>query len=157
MVEISKKIGHHGWPKRKKLKLYLLKRPKTVPRKRNLDEKINDSKSHIRSLSFNFRFFSSKSQSQQKLAKKITHFTIKFRSKNLTYFTNLTVTQNCKNFHFTNFPKFSSTNMFLAGVRKNICTAPFLDAQELHSRSTGKRRKLSNGGSLNNVLKAAHC
>ena len=34
----------------------------------------------------------------------------------------------------TNFP----VNMFLFGVRKNICTAPFLDAQELHSWSTLK-------------------
>ena len=36
-----------------------------------------------------FRFFSRKSQGQQKLAKKITYFTIHFRSKNLTHFTNL--------------------------------------------------------------------
>ena len=28
--------------------------------------------------------------------------------------------------------------MFLVGVRKNICTAPFLDAKKLHSRSTWK-------------------
>ena len=28
-----------------------------------------------------------------------------------------------------NFP----ANMFLFGVRKSICTAPFLEAQELHS------------------------
>ena len=35
---------------------------------------------------------------------------------------------------FTNFP----ANMFLFGVRKNICTAPFLDAQELHSWITLK-------------------
>ena len=33
---------------------------------------------------------------------------------------------------FTNF----LANIFLFGVRKNICTAPFLDAQELHSWST---------------------
>ena len=38
---------------------------------------------------FNFRFSSRKSQSQQKLAKKITHFTTQFRSKNLFHFTNL--------------------------------------------------------------------
>ena len=31
--------------------------------------------------------------------------------------------------HFTSFP----ANMFLFGVRKSICTAPFLDTQELHS------------------------
>ena len=29
-------------------------------------------------------------------------------------------------------------NMILVGVRKNICTEPFLDAQELHSQSTLK-------------------
>ena len=38
---------------------------------------------------FIFRFSSGKSQSQQKLAKKITHFTIQFRSKSVTHFTNL--------------------------------------------------------------------
>ena len=36
-----------------------------------------------------FRLSSRKSQSQQKLAKKITHFTIQFRTKNFTHFTNL--------------------------------------------------------------------
>ena len=41
------------------------------------------------SLAFNFRFSSRKSQSQQKLTKKITHFTIQFHSKHLTHFTNL--------------------------------------------------------------------
>ena len=40
-------------------------------------------------LFFNFGFSSRKSQSQQKLAKKITHFTIKFCSKNFTHFANL--------------------------------------------------------------------
>ena len=43
----------------------------------------------IRVCFFNFRFSSRKSQNQQKLAKKITHFTIHFCSKNLTHFTNL--------------------------------------------------------------------
>ena len=33
---------------------------------------------------------------------------------------------------FANFP----AHMFLFGVRKNICTAPFLDSQEPHSWST---------------------
>ena len=36
--------------------------------------------------------------------------------------------------HFTNF----SAKIFLFGVRKNICAASFLDAQELHSWSTLK-------------------
>ena len=76
---------------------------------------------------------------------------------------------------FTNFP----VNMFLFGVRKDICTAAFLDAQELHSWSTFKanvciflyisvRKFLLQtrsevwsgggwdwGGGLNNFLKAA--
>ena len=38
---------------------------------------------------FNFRFSIRKSQSQQKLGKKIAHFRIQFRSKNITHFTNL--------------------------------------------------------------------
>ena len=38
---------------------------------------------------FNVRFSNRKSQSHQKLLKKITHFAIQFRSKNFTHFTNL--------------------------------------------------------------------
>ena len=47
------------------------------------------SNGHHQSFFLIFRFSSRKSQSQQKLAKKITHFTIQFRSKCLTHFTNL--------------------------------------------------------------------
>ena len=76
---------------------------------------------------------------------------------------------------FTNFP----ANIFLFGIRNNICTAPSFDAQEPHSWSTLKvnvciflyisvrkflfqrRSKILFGGSwvtgrLNNFLKAAH-
>ena len=90
---------------------------------------------------FYFRFSSRKSQIEQKLAKKITHFTIQFCSKNLTYFTNLNSldTENNMLPQHSQKPfwlyKFSA-NMFLFGVRNNICTAPFLDTQELHSWST---------------------
>ena len=81
----------HGW-KTVTTRVYMI-HPKTVPPKIwNLEQKINDSKPHIWILSFNFRFSSTKSQNQQKLAKKITHFTnftIRFCSKNLTHFTNL--------------------------------------------------------------------
>ena len=92
---------------------------------------------------FNFRFSSRKSQSQHKLAKKITHFTIQFRAENLTHFTNLNsldIENNMLSQHSQKpfwLYKFSA-NMFLFGVRKNICTPPFLDAQELHSWSTLK-------------------
>ena len=102
--------------RRKIKKKHLLKRPKAVPKKtRNLDQNINDSKSHIcnsffeniisrvynffmfihtfQCISsesfFNFRMSSWKSQSQQKLVKKIIHFTIQFHSKHLTHLTNL--------------------------------------------------------------------
>ena len=63
------------WLKKVTKRVYMI-RPKTVPPKiRNLVQKINDSKPHIWILSFNSRFSSTKSQKQQKLAKKITHFT----------------------------------------------------------------------------------
>ena len=92
---------------------------------------------------FNFGFCSRKSQSQQKLAilLAITHFTIKFCSKNLTHFTNLNsleIKNNMLPRHSQKpfWPYKFSASMFLFGVRKNNCTAPFLDAQELHSWST---------------------
>ena len=130
--------------RRKISKLHWLNTLKQSPKNWNLDQKINFSKPHIWSLPYHFRFSSRmSSQSQQNLAKNITHFTIPFCSKNLTYFTNL----NCFNIvkkifpqhskkpaHFTKFP----ANMFLVVVKKKTCTAPFLEAKELHSRTTGK-------------------
>ena len=92
----------------------------------------------------NFRFSSRNSRSQQKLEKKITHFTIQFHSK--THFTNLNSLSIVKNIlllyilkptHFANFPG----NIFLVGIRKNIYTAPFLGAQELYSRIPVNLRK----------------
>ena len=72
----------------------------------------------------------------------------------------------------TNFP----TNIFLSGVRRDICTSQFLDTQELDSLSTLKanisiflyfsvrkflfqrRSEISSGeGRLNNFLKATGC
>ena len=78
------------------------------PPKKKMGQNINDSISHVwnfffwkyyfshirhyfthlhqctSEFFFNFRFSSRKSQSQQKLAKKMSHFTIQFRRKNLT-------------------------------------------------------------------------
>ena len=100
MVErLSKNIGRHGWPtlknwkktnKQKKKKHWL-----AVLQKRNLDQNVNDLKfiffwKYLYEYSifiwvfFNFRFFSRKSQNQQKLPKKIIHFTIRFRSRHLS-------------------------------------------------------------------------
>ena len=79
----------------------------------------------------NFRFSSRESQSQQKLAKKITRFTIQFPSTILRTSIHLKLKMipshnTVKSLSdFTNFP----ADMFMFRVRKNICTAPFLDAQ----------------------------
>ena len=107
-------LGEGLWPTTKNKKKHWLKRPKAVPKKTNLDQNINDSKSHIvivfskilfrhtqffyirlhvpghhQSIFFDFGFSSRKTQSQQKLAKKTTHFTIQFCSKKPTHLTNL--------------------------------------------------------------------
>ena len=92
----------------------------------------------------NFRFSRRKSQSQQKLAKKIAHFTIQSCLKNIFHFTNLEThlilkiicsRNTAKNLSdFKNFP----ADMFLLGVREYTCTVPFLDAQELSFWSTLK-------------------
>ena len=85
---------------------------------------------------FDFRFSGRKSQSQQKLAKKITHYTIHFHAKHLIHFTNLIslniendilAKQNQKSFSLC---KFSSKHVSV-WYQKNICTALFLDTQEL--------------------------
>ena len=60
------------------------------------------------------------------LLKNLTHF-MKFNSLEIE---NIMLCNTAKNLsHFTNFP----ANIFLFGVRKNFCTASFLDAQELYS------------------------
>ena len=65
-------MGGGGWVRRsatmidqrqKKKKLQGLKRPKAVTKKQNLDQKINDWKPHIWSLSIEFRFSDRESQS----------------------------------------------------------------------------------------------
>ena len=124
-----------------------------------MDQSINDSKFHIwnsfleyiffghttflfvhtfqwKSLEFfffNFRFSGRKSQSQQKRSLMLRYSL----AQNLTHFMNLkllAIEKICSHnavkslSDFANFPG----NMFLFGVRKSICSAPFLDVQELH-------------------------
>ena len=156
-------------PRRKISKLHWLNTLKQSPKNWNLDQEINFSKPHIWSLPFHFRFSSRmSSQSQQKLAKNITHFTIPFCSKNLTYFTNL----NCFNIvkkifpqhskklaHFTKFP----ANMFLVVVKKKNLHCTISRSQRTafsnhwESIPVYVRKKLLSGGWLNNFLKAARC
>ena len=93
---------------------------------------------------FNLRSSSRNSQSQKKLTKNITHFTIQFFLKTLTRFMNLNLLdveshmlpqRNQKPFWLY---KFSSKKVSVWCQQKNICNASFLDAQELHSWRTLK-------------------
>ena len=69
---------------------------------------------------FNFRFFSRKSQSQQKLAKNIIHFTIQVCSKHLTHLMNFTPLE------FTLHQFLTTLNCVLdsscwSSLKKNVC------------------------------------
>ena len=111
--------------RRKELKLHWIKRTKTVPQKTKFgpENKFKTSCSEF----INFRFSGGKSQSQQKLEKRSLILQYSFAQK-----PSLNVRTSTQKPYFKNCP----ANMFLVGVRKHICTAPFLDAQELRSRST---------------------
>ena len=146
-----------------------------------MEEKINDLKPWIWSLSLNFGFSSRTSQSQQRTAKAITHFTIQIHAKNLDHFTKLNSLNIGKNIlpQHSQEPyslhRFSSKHVFDCSQKKIICTIPFLDVQKQHSWKTWKAnvfiflyitvRKLCSRdvGSfylvvgLNNFLNAARC
>ena len=110
---------------------------------------------------FNFRFSNRKSQSQQKLAKRITHFTIQFRSKNLSHY---------KEYAPATQPK----SMLLVGVRKKFalhyfqtpknCTLNFSSKSKCLFQRCSKCkcffqrcRKLLSAGGLSNFHQADHC
>ena len=88
------------------------------------------------------------SQGQQKLASKITHFTIQFHSKNAFHFTNLNSLNIIKNMLLQDSQKryslykFSSKPVSDGCQIKHLhcsgCTAPFLDTKKLYSQSTSK-------------------
>ena len=135
----------------KKIKKKTLKQS---PKKQNLDQNISDSKSHICN-SFFENIFSTQSSGnhqiflfqnlQQKISKSIKtsekdhSFYRQFHSKNHTHFTNLNSFKTENNM----LPKRSQRNFFSLQIfqqtcfcllsEKNICTAPFPDAQELLS------------------------
>ena len=88
---------------------------------------------------FNFSFSNRKPQSQQKLAKKDHTFYNTVLLKKLTNLNSLDIENDtvcslnvAKN--LSDFTNFQQTCFFLVS-EKNICTAPFLDAQELHFES----------------------
>ena len=101
------------------LKLQWLKRPKAVPKKRNLEEKINDSKPHISSLSFT------------KTSKKDHSFRNKVSFKKPRSFYEPRFTQHYKKYTPATQAKSLLTlqilqqKYFWLVSEKNICTAPF--------------------------------
>ena len=86
----SKSVSHHGWQNRNDLKSHICNFFwKYYMGHTTFIHSSKSSSGHQSFFFFNFRFSDRKSQSQQKLAKKVTYFTIQFHSKNLTRFTNL--------------------------------------------------------------------
>ena len=79
----------------KNLKLHWLKCPKTVPKKQNLNNKINDSKLNLKFI-FEFQIFQQNASKPIK-PKEIPHFTIQFCFKNLVHFKNLNSLSIAKN------------------------------------------------------------
>ena len=165
--------------RQKILKLHWLKRPKKVPNKRNLDQKMNDWKPNNWSLYFNFRFSSRKFQSQAKLAKNITYFTIQFCSKCLTHYINLnplkflkmysrnTAKNNihfkisskhvsgwCQKSHLHCFISRRQRTAFSKHYKANVRIFMYIPVRKVLFQRRGKL--LSRGG-LNNFLKTARC
>ena len=82
---MSKNAATMDGRRQKTVKLHWLKRPKTVIKKK----KFVSDKKIIQNLIFGVYLLVLDFRSQQKVAKKITHFTIQFHSKSLTHFTNV--------------------------------------------------------------------
>ena len=139
-----------------------------------MDQNINDSKSHICNSFFENiisgiqPFYSRlhltkriirKSQTQQKLTKKITHFTILLHSKNLTHFTNLNsidIENNMLsklNHKPSSLYKFSSKHVSVWCQKNYLHWTISWDTRTAFLKHWWDR----GGGRLNNVLKATCC
>ena len=92
---------------------------------------------------FKFRFSSRKSQSQQNLAKKITHFTIQFQSKNLSFFTNLD-SLDIKNNMLSQFLDAQERN-FWSTLKANVCIFLYISVRIFFQR---RSNILSDGSGL---------
>ena len=92
---------------------------------------------------YHFRFSGRKPQIHQKLRKRsliVQHSFARKTSLILRTSTHLTLKIICSRNaakNLSDFKKFPA-DMFLLGVRENICTEPFLDAEELHFWNTSK-------------------
>ena len=92
---------------------------------------------------FKFRFSSRKSQSQQNLAKKITHFTIQFQSKNLSFFTNLD-SLDIKNNMLSQFLDAQERN-FWSTLKASVCIFLYISVRIFFQR---RSNILSDGSGL---------
>ena len=140
-IQDCRKAAMVGRP-RKVLKLHWMQRLETAPPplsppsppKKNITKKWFKKISYLEFI--NFRYSDRMPQSKEKLAKTLTYFTIQFCSKSLNSLnivkTNLS--QHSQKPYFTYF----QANTSLVGIRENISTRSFLDAKELHYRSTWK-------------------
>ena len=90
-----------------------------------------------------FRFSSRKSQSQQHLAKKITHFTRQFQSKNLSFFTNLD-SLDIKNNMLSQFLDAQERN-FWSTLKASVCIFLYISVRIFFQR---RSNILSDGGGL---------
>ena len=116
--------------RRKINKKHWLKRPtKHSPKRQNLDQNINDSKSHNLEFFFWKYFFGHNIFLYLSSRKDHTFYnTVSLKKTSLILRTSAHLTL------ITNF----TANMFLFGVRKDICTAAFLGVQWLHFWTTLK-------------------
>ena len=92
---------------------------------------------------FKLRFSSRKSQSQQNLAIKITHFTIQFQSKNLSFFTNLD-SLDIKNNMLSQFLDAQERN-FWSTLKANVCIFLYISVRIFFQR---RSNILSDGSGL---------
>ena len=147
---LNKNVGHHVWSTAEiKKKKHWLKRPRTVPpKKRSLDQNKNDSKSYIWNSFFEnihlhphvsvdiIKLFLVSDFLAESLKDRSFYNTVSLKNTSLILrtSTHLTLKVLCSRNTANNLSHFTNVraNLFLVGVRKNICTARFLDTQELH-------------------------
>ena len=146
MRGLSKNVGNHGWLTTKKFKN---KTPKNISPKIEILTKIKVIGNLICGIIFSktlitgkqyfyicpdvpvpvniIRVFFQFQTSQKKVSKPTKIYFTNLNSLTLKTICYRNTGKNLSD--FTNFP----ANVSLSGVRKKICTAPILDAQELHS------------------------
>ena len=145
---MSENIGHHCWPATKNKKKHWLKRPKAVPLQNSTISlttiySLTRSSQHHQSFFLIADFLAESLKAKQKLAKKITHFTIQFCSKNLTHFTNLNLLDIENNILLQHSQKPFSLYKFSSKHFSGCCQKKHLHCtisrrQELYSQSTLK-------------------